>query len=121
VTFRNWGPRWAGPAGSRVQASSQQDRPDRRRGDPDLELQQLPADPLVPPAWVLPAEADDEVPDIGIRSPAVRGDPSSDGSTSSGRVPDASGAGSPAALRTRTSCSSSSPCSPPPGRPGRDG
>jgi len=66
VTFRNWGPRWAGPAGSRVQASSQQDRPDRRRGDPDLELHQLPADPLVPPAWVLPAEADDEVPDIGI-------------------------------------------------------
>jgi hypothetical protein len=63
---RNWGPCWAGPAGSWVEPAAEQDRPDRRRGDPDPELQQLPADPLVPPAWVLPAEADDEVPDIGV-------------------------------------------------------
>jgi hypothetical protein len=32
---------------------------------------QLPADPLVPPAWVLRAEADDEVPDVEFdRRPA---------------------------------------------------
>src|SRR3989304_8707209 len=60
------GPSWAGPAGNRVKAVAQQDRPDRRRGDPDLELHQLPADPLVTPPRVLPAEADDEVPDSGL-------------------------------------------------------
>lgn len=38
-----------GPA--RRGAVAQEDRADRRRGDPDLELQQLPADPLVPPPW----------------------------------------------------------------------
>src|SRR3990172_10285841 len=65
------GPSWAGPAGSRVKAVAQQDRPDRRRGDPDLQLHQLPADPLVTPPRVLPAEADDEVPDLGLdRRPA---------------------------------------------------
>jgi hypothetical protein len=63
------GPSRRGAGG--VQAVAQQDRPDRRRGDPDLELHQLPADPLVTPPRVLPAEADDEVPDLGLdRRPA---------------------------------------------------
>jgi hypothetical protein len=57
-----------GPArrGAGSTAVSQEDRADRRGGDPDLELHQLPADPLVPPPWVFPAEADDEVSDFGI-------------------------------------------------------
>jgi hypothetical protein len=50
---------------------SAQDRPDGCRGEPDLELAQLTADPLVAPAGVLPAEADEEVPDVGLdRRPA---------------------------------------------------
>jgi hypothetical protein len=65
------GPRWAGPARSRVKAVAEQGRPNRRRGDPDPELHQLPADPLVAPPRVLPAEADDEVADLGLdRRPA---------------------------------------------------
>ena len=36
TSLRSTGPCRAGPAGSRVEASSPQDRPDRRRGDPDL-------------------------------------------------------------------------------------
>ena len=63
--------------GSWVEPAAEQDRPDRRRGDPDPELEELPADPLVPPAWVLLAQADDEVPDIGVdrRSTGVTGPP----------------------------------------------
>src|SRR2546427_4487663 len=60
------GPGRAGPAGSRVKAVAEQARPYRRRGDLDPELDQLPADPLVAPPRVLPAEADDEVPDLGL-------------------------------------------------------
>ena len=99
---------------------SLQDRPDRRRGDPDLELQQLPADPLVAPPRVLPAEADDEVPDFGLDRRPAGVTPPPICPLLPDEFPIPAGAGSPAAPRTRTSCSSSSP-SPPPTGPGRDG
>jgi hypothetical protein len=44
--------------------------------DPDLELHQLAADPMVAPPRVLLAEADDEGPGLRARSVAGLGDPS---------------------------------------------
>jgi hypothetical protein len=60
------GPGGSCPAGSRAYTVAEEDRADRRRGDPNPEPQQLSADPLVSPSRVLPAEADDEVPDLGL-------------------------------------------------------
>jgi hypothetical protein len=44
----------------------EEDRTDGGRRDPDAQLHQLPADPLVTPPGILPTEAEDEVPDLGL-------------------------------------------------------
>src|SRR5439155_4313168 len=64
-------PRGTGPSWSRRKTSSPEDRADRGGPDPDPELAELALDPDAPPPGVLPAEPNDEVPDLGIQRRAT--------------------------------------------------
>ncbi len=59
-------PRRSDPPRRRPQAAAAQHVRDRRGGDPDAELEQLPADPHVAPPGVLPAKAKDQIAQLGI-------------------------------------------------------
>ena len=59
-------PRRSDPPRRRPQTMAAQHVRDRRGGDPDAELEQLPADPHVAPPGVLPAKAKDQIAQLGI-------------------------------------------------------
>jgi hypothetical protein len=62
------GPRGTGSARSGTQTVGEQQGSHRRCGDPNIELQQLASDPLVPPPGVLPCQPEDEPRDLAIQT-----------------------------------------------------
>jgi len=51
---------------------TQKDRTDRGGRDADPELEEFTADPLVPPSWILPAEAGHQIDGLVIEAAVVR-------------------------------------------------
>ena len=89
------GPGGTAPAWSGAEARGPEQGPDRRRPDPDPEIPKLPYDPDAAPARVLPAQAEDQLPDIGIDRRPARPGRSCRTFTSVSRARDASAGASP--------------------------
>jgi hypothetical protein len=65
-------PRGAAPARGGAETFSAKDRPNRRGGDTDAELQQLAPDPHVAPSWVLFGHSRDELHRLRIERRSAR-------------------------------------------------
>jgi hypothetical protein len=90
------------PPPSRTEPASAQERADRRRRDPDPELDQLAPNPHAPLSRVLPAHPKDQLPNVSRRVAASRRWRSDGRSTSCGRARGASAGASAGSLRTKT-------------------